>query len=120
MLLVRPDDLARWLDTFRLNVSLILSEGEVTAEVRDMGILGFGDSVDAALEDLASELGAYAADFFSRLPFYRETDRAGHAPTLLRFAVTPANKWLDLIHADIEAAAKKAYAAQQEAIPSTV
>ena len=119
MLLVRSDDLARWLDTFRLDIRLILNEGEVTAEVRELGILGFGETVEAALEDLASELGAYAADFFARMQFYRETNRFAHAPALLRFAVTPADRRLDLIHEDIEAAAKTAHSAGQGAVTST-
>jgi PHD/YefM family antitoxin component YafN of YafNO toxin-antitoxin module len=118
MLLVRPDDLARWLDTFHLNIGLILSDGEVTAEARGLGVLGFGETVDEALDDLASELSAYAADFFARFGFYRETDRFSHAPMLLRFAATPPDKRLELIHQDIEAAAKKAREAQQEAITS--
>lgn len=106
MLLVRPDDLARWLEPFRLEVGLVLDGGEVTAEIPDMGVLGFGDTVDEALEDLAAELRAYAQRFFERSQFYIETDRARHYPTLLRFALTPAEKQLELIRSDIEAGAE--------------
>ena len=108
MLLVRRDDLAQWLDTFRLDVFLTLDEGEVTAEARGLDVLGFGATAAEALEDLASELRAYAQRFFERSAFYRETDRAKHYPVLLRFALTPADKHLDLIHADIAAAAETA------------
>lgn len=108
MLLVRRDDLAHWLATFRLNVFLTLDEGEVTAEARGLDVLGFGATAEGALEDLANELRVYAQRFFERSAFYRETDRAKHYPFLLRFALTPPDKHMDLIHADIAAAAETA------------
>src|SRR5436190_7355237 len=106
MLLVRPDDLARWLEPFRLEVGLVLDGGEVTAEIREMGVLGFGETVEEALADLASELRAYAQRVFERSQFYVETDRARHYPALLRFALTPQEEQLDLIRGDIEAGAE--------------
>jgi hypothetical protein len=117
MLLVRPDDLARWLGSFCLDVRLVLDEGEVTAEAPGLGVLGFGESSETALEDLVCELRAYARRFFERSEFYRETDRAKHFPALLRFALTPPDKQLELIHSDIEAAARHH---QQEALGSAV
>ena len=118
MLLVRPDDLARWLDTFRLRISFVFDQGEVTAQVSDLGVLGFGESVDEALEDLASELRAYAQRFFGELSeFYRHTDRAKHYPALLRFALTPADGHVDLLRADIEAEAEER---RREALGSSV
>lgn len=108
MLLVRRDDLACWLDTFRLDVSLTLDEGEATAEARGLDVLGFGATAEEALEDLANELRVYAQRFFERSALYRGTDRAKHYPALLRFALTPPGMHVDLIQADIAAAAEAA------------
>jgi hypothetical protein len=104
MLLVRPDDLARWLDTFRFSVLVTLGEGDAAAELRDFGVVGVGSTVEEAIEDLVIELRSYARRFFEQAPFYMETDRARHYPWLLRFALTPADRQLELLYADIEAA----------------
>ena len=90
MLLVRTDDLARHLSAFEFDVEIAEDGGEVTAALPKLGLLGFGSNPEEALADLLVELRAYAADYFERASFYAATDRADHAPWLLRFAVTPA------------------------------
>lgn len=97
MLLVRTDDLARHLAGFELDVELVEDGDEVTAALPRLGLLGFGASRDEALDDLLVELRAYAADYFERSAFYAATDRADHAPWLLRFALTPAGEQRDLL-----------------------
>jgi len=91
MLLVRTDDLARYLGAFSFDLDVVEDEGEVTAALPNFGLLGFGSSRDEAIDDLLVELRAYAADYFERASFYAATDRAEHAPWLLRFALTPAS-----------------------------
>lgn len=100
MLLVRPEDLAAMLESFRFDPCVTVSDGEATAELTELGVLGFGASVEEALEDLVRELRLYAQRFFERLSFYRATDRAGHAPWLLRFALTPSDRQLELLFED--------------------
>ena len=97
MLLVRTDDLARHLTGFDFDVEVIEDGGEVTATLPSLGLLGFGASHDDALDDLVAELRAYAADYFDRSAFYAATDRAAHAPWLLRFALTPPGEQRDLL-----------------------
>ena len=97
MLLVRTDDLARHLAGFGFDVEIVEDGDEVTAVVAKLGIVGFGSSRDEALDDLVVELRAYAVDYFERASFYAATDRAGHAPWLLRFALTPAAEQRDLL-----------------------
>ena len=92
MLLVRTDDLARHLGAFRFDVEVVEEGDEVTAVLPSLGLLGFGSSQDEALDDLVVELRGYAADYFERPAFYAATDRADHAPWLLRFALTPAGE----------------------------
>lgn len=99
MVLVRTDDLVRHLAAFHFDVELIEDQGEVTATLPRLGLLGFGKSREAALDDLLVELRSYAADYFERWPFYAATDRAEHAPWLLRFALTPAGEQRDLLAA---------------------
>lgn len=90
MLLVRTDDLAAYLTSFRFDVEVAEDEGEVTAALSRLGLLGFGTTRDEAIDDLLVELRTYAEDYFERASFYAATDRAGHAPWLLRFALTPS------------------------------
>lgn len=104
MLLVRPDDARRWLDSFRLTLNVTLDDGEVAVFAEPVGALGVGDSLDSALDDLTVELRAYAHRFFVDRPhFYAETRASQHAPWLLRFALTPLDEQRALLDADIEA-----------------
>jgi len=66
MILLRPDDLARSLNSFRFHPHLSVRKGEATAELPEVGILGFGTSADEAMTDLVEELRAYARRFFER------------------------------------------------------
>jgi hypothetical protein len=105
MLLVGTRDLVRFLDSFRFDPRLTIEPDEVTAELEELGLVGFGGTADEAMQDLVEELRIYAQDFFERASFYAQTDRAGHAPWLLRFAVTPPERQLDLLYEDSQAAA---------------
>ena len=105
MVLVGTGDLARFLDSFRFDPRVTIDAGEVTAELPDVGLLGFGETLEEAMEDLVDELRVYARDFFERASFYAETDRADHAPWLLRFALTSPNEQLELLYEDSRAAA---------------
>jgi hypothetical protein len=104
MLLVRPDDLRRWLETFSFSIEVVLGEGDVAVKASPVGVLGMGESFDAALRDLVEELRTRATDFFSRPRFFLETDRAGDYPYFLRFALTPPEEQLLLLQRDAETA----------------
>jgi hypothetical protein len=97
MVLVRTEDLAEYLNSFGFQTETVTDGGEVTLALPALGLLGFGSSVEEARDDLLTELRAYARDFFERAAFYAATDRAAHAPWLLRFAVTPAEHQLALL-----------------------
>jgi antitoxin YefM len=88
MLLVRPDDLATMLRDQRMDVRVVYDEGEVTLRVPDMGVLGFGETLDEAVEDLLVELRAYAARYFEDPARYLSTPRVAHAGAILRFAIS--------------------------------
>lgn len=97
MLLVRTEDVADYLRSFRFETETVADEDEVTVSLPALGLLGFGETVEEARTDLLTELRAYARDFFERASFYAATDRAAHAPWLLRFAVTPPDRQLELL-----------------------
>jgi hypothetical protein len=103
MVLVRPADLSRWLETFRLTFRVTLDEGEVAIMADPVGVLGVGESLESALDDLRAELTTYVQRFFERPNFYLETDAGRHYPWLLRFALTHPEHQRDLLVADIEA-----------------
>lgn len=87
MLLVRPDDLVAMLGEHRLEVRAVYDAGEVTLRVPDMGVLGFGETLDDAVDDLLVELRAYATRFFHEPARFMATNRGAHAAALLRFAL---------------------------------
>jgi hypothetical protein len=87
MLLVRPDDLVTILGEHRLDVRAVYGAGEVTLRIPDMGVLGFGETLDEAVEDLLVELRAYATRFFREPARFMATSRGAHAAALLRFAL---------------------------------
>ena len=87
MLLVRPDDLVTILGEHRLDVRAVYDAGEVTLRILDMGVLGFGETLDEAVEDLLVELRAYATRFFLEPARFMATSRGAHAAALLRFAL---------------------------------
>ena len=70
-------DLVRFLDSFRFDPRITIDAGEVTAKPAHLGLLGFGETFEEAMEDLVEELRIYTRDFFERASFYAETDRAG-------------------------------------------
>jgi hypothetical protein len=87
MLLVRPDDLVAMLGDHRLDDQAVYDADEVTLRVPDMGVLGFGETLDAAVDDLLVELRAYATRFFREPARFMATSRSAHAAALLRFAL---------------------------------
>jgi hypothetical protein len=52
-----------------------------------MGVLGFGETLDEAVDDLLDELRAYATRFFREPARFMATSRGAHAAALLRFAL---------------------------------
>lgn len=102
MLLVAGEDLHDMIDlaAYRFEPQVSIDQGQVTVELANLGLLGFGDSLDEAMHDLLEELRAYAHRFFDRWSFYRETDRRKHAPWLLRLALTAPDHQLDLLYED--------------------
>jgi prevent-host-death family protein len=99
MVLLNRDDLARTLEHFSFSPTVVLDEGEVTVEVPEVGILGFGAELEEAVDDALEELRAYTQRFFDKAAFYLSSDRARHAPWLLRFALTPPEAQRELLEA---------------------
>lgn len=87
MLLVRPEDLIAMLGDQRFQVLAVYDEGEVTLRVPEIGVLGFGDTLDEALADLLTELRVYVARFFEDPSRYL-AGRGVPPPALLRFALS--------------------------------
>jgi hypothetical protein len=87
MLLVRPDDLVAMLGDHHFDVQAVYDADEVTLRVPDMGVLGFGETLDEAIDDLLVELRAYATRFFREPARFMATSRGRHAAALLRFAL---------------------------------
>jgi hypothetical protein len=73
-----------------MDVRVVYDADEVTVFVSGMGVLGFGDTLEAAAADLIAELEDYAARFFADEQRYLATNRRDHADALRRFAEADA------------------------------
>jgi len=100
MLLVRPDDLVAMLGEQRLDVQAAYDSDEVTLRVPDMGVLGFGETLDEAVDDLLVELRAYATRFFREPARFMATSRGTHAAALLRFALADEDQQRRMLGVD--------------------
>ncbi|MGH2460298.1 MAG: hypothetical protein ACRDIY_15685 [Chloroflexota bacterium] len=89
MVLLSADDVAAGLGHDRFEPELVFSEGEVTAQLPRFGLLGFGATVDEALDDLLTELRGYVRRFFEQSSLYMQSERRAEWPWLLRFALPP-------------------------------
>lgn len=114
MVLLEASDLARFLGAFRFEPRVTFDEGEVTIALERLGTLGFGSTLDEALDDLARELRSYATRYFAKPAFYAETDRRDHWPWLLRFAITPEDRQVELLREDARAMAAEQERAMKE------
>src|SRR5438874_13315186 len=86
MLLLNTQDVLALLRQYRFESRVIFSEGEVTIEMHQLSLLGFGDTFHEALADLLNELRVYAQNFFEEPSLYMNSNRREHLPWLLRFA----------------------------------
>ena len=97
MVALSLDDLRSLLEAFRFEPRVVFGRKEVVARLDDLGLIGSGADLDAAIDDLLEELRDYAADFVRRYAFYTQTDRRAHAPWVLRFALTPPDRQRELL-----------------------
>ncbi len=86
MLLIRPEDLVAMVADQRFDVRAVYDGGEVTLRVPELGVLGFGDSLDAATEDLLAEVRVYVERFFEDPSRYL-AGRGAPPLAMLRFAL---------------------------------
>lgn len=103
MVLLGREDLMAALEHFAFTTTAVRDEGEVTVEIHEVGVLGFGGSLDEAIEDAVTELRLYAERFFENAVFYMASDRRRQAPWLLRVALTDPHHHRALLEHDISA-----------------
>ena len=97
MVLVSADDFSALVSTFRFAPAVSFSEGEFVMQLPELGLISGGETFDEAVDEMVALVQSYAALFFSRLEFYRHTDKARHLPWLARFALTPAEQRRDIL-----------------------
>ncbi len=84
MLLLDAELLESLLEGFGFSTKASVSDGEFVLRQPELRLIAGGESFEEAVEDLDEQALAYAARFFERCDFYRQTDRAEHLPYLLR------------------------------------
>jgi prevent-host-death family protein len=91
-LLLSAEDLSILLASFHFQPLISVSEGEFVARLPELGLVAGGESYEKAMDELLDLIEQYTDDYFDRWDFFRQTDRAGHAPWLMRFALTPTDQ----------------------------
>jgi Antitoxin of toxin-antitoxin, RelE / RelB, TA system len=99
MLLVRPEDLVAMLADQRLEVLAVYDGGEITLRVPELGVLGFGDTLDEAIADLLADVRLYVARFFENPAPYM-AGRGTPPLALLRFALSPEGEQRSVLGID--------------------
>jgi len=104
MLLLDIELLGPLLHPFGFATKASVSDGEFVLRQPELGLVAGGESFDQALEELEELALAYAGHFFERCAFYRQTDRAGHLPYLLRLSLASPQERRELLVPTPEAA----------------
>jgi hypothetical protein len=97
MVLLGLDVLDGLLCADKIDVRVVTDAGEVTLEVPALGVIGFGNDLEEAVQDLLVELRDYASAFFGEPDRYRGNVRDGQYGMLLRFALTTPDRQRDLL-----------------------
>lgn len=71
---------------------VIFDDDEVSVTLPQVGIIGAGPTVDAAIDDTLVKLREYATRYLKNSDFYRQTNRAHEYPLLTKFAYTPIDQ----------------------------
>ena len=81
----------------RFETDVAIHPGEATVTLPQFRIIGIGNNVDEATEDVLAKLREYAAQYVHRYAFYSQTDRRELLPLVLRFLATPLDEQLELL-----------------------
>jgi predicted RNase H-like HicB family nuclease len=85
-LLLGLKELGVVLDRFRFEPQVSVADGEWVVRLPELGLLAGGDSYETAFDHLIEVVEEYAEEYFQRLDFLIQTDRAEQLPYLLRIA----------------------------------
>lgn len=79
------DDLRTVLDSYRFKVTVRNEADNAVATLEGLDLWGIGETPDAAISDLASDLRQYAEDYYQRSElFLNSPNRRHHFPWILR------------------------------------
>ena len=87
MVLVRTDDLMAMLRVQPFEVEVAYDPSSVSLAVAALGVIGTGDTLDDAVDDLLTELRAYVKRFFANPLRYFAAGQGDRAGSLLAFAL---------------------------------
>ena len=104
MLLLDTGLLESLLYRFAFSTKASVSGGEFVLRQPELGLVAGRETFDQALDELEELAVSYAGQFFERCDFYRQTDRAGHLPYLLRLLLANSEERRELLVPKPEAA----------------
>lgn len=69
-------------------LEVAFEDDEVIVTATDLSLIGQGEDLGAALQELSEEIDDFARAYFDRFEYYRHTTERTLAPFLLRFLLT--------------------------------
>ncbi len=87
VILVRVDDLLAMLPSDPFDVEVVYDPSSVAVAVSDLGLMGVGDTLDLAIDDLLVEMRSYVRRFFADPLRYFAAGQGARAGRLLAFAL---------------------------------
>lgn len=79
---------------------VIVEPDEVSVTLPQVGIIGAGPTLEAAIDDTLEKLSVYARRYLDNRAFYARTDRAREYKLLAKFAFTPKEQQRELLLRD--------------------
>lgn len=97
--LLEPAAIVALIDE-HFETEVIVEPDEVSVTLPQVGLIGAGPTLDAAIEDTLAKLREYATRYLENREFYRRTDRAHEYKLLAKFAFTPTEEQRALLLQD--------------------
>ncbi len=67
-----------------------VAPGEFVVRLPELNLIGGGDTLDAAMDELVDVASAFAKQYLERLRFYQESEHLARFPWIAKIAFTPA------------------------------
>ncbi len=88
MFLVPGAVMAALVENFRFNPQVSVAPGEFVVRLPELNVIGAGETLDEAIDDLLDVASEFAEQYLDRLRYYAESEQLARFPWVARIAFT--------------------------------